>query len=744
MQPSQTIPDQPCFLNIEMLTRLGQVVGLRFDTERLQQLLITVANRAPGDPLAHLALAAEELGLRLTPYRMSLSEAVWQAEQDAPVILWCEPEQQFLIITYASEFKVRLAQNGRESMDSVTISRARLATRMGLGYVGEKVEVGLIHHQSPERAASSETQSQDAARAGKYATKSHRNEHDDHHGSNDGHGAHHAHMSPFHRFLKILKPERRDILMLIVFAVFSGILYLAVPLAVETVVTTIAFGGQAKPYLQALVVISQILAITLFLQAMITAFQHYIAELIQRRIFVRTAADLAYRLPRVNSKAFDGVHGPEMVNRFMDVVTIQKNTAYFLLEGINVLAASLIGMALLALYHPTLLAFVALLIIMIIAGTWLLGRKAVTTSIQESRTKYDLVGWFEEIAAFPFLFKGPGGYEMAYQRTNVLASEYVHARSQHFRVLFRQIIGLLVLSVFASVALLFMGTWLVLSQQLTLGQLVASELIMSGIVVSVVKLGKKFESWYDTMAATDKVGHLLDLETEVETGEKPTITDKNIGMSVAAKDLGFGYDGGSTLFSDRNFELKPGDRVGLFGPQGSGVSTILDLLFAMRQPTSGHLSFDGLDSRNWHLESLRSQVQLLRRDEFVDGTVIENMRLGRSDIALEEIRAAIEKVGLLDELLGRPEGLNLRLSVGGSPMSTSQRISLLVARALVQRPRLLLIDELFDGFEDSTLKLLTEIVLLGNIPWTVVIATRMPDILVHCNQTIELKAAKHA
>jgi ABC-type bacteriocin/lantibiotic exporter with double-glycine peptidase domain len=165
---------------------------------------------------------------------------------------------------------------------------------------------------------------------------------------------------------------------------------------------------------------------------------------------------------------------------------------------------------------------------------------------------------------------------------------------------------------------------------------------------------------------------------------------------------------------------------------------MLELLFAARQPSHGHLSLDGLDSRNWHLESLRGQVQLLRRDEFVDGSIVDNLRLGRPDIAMEEVRKALEKVGMLDELLSRPEGLNLRLRVGGSPLSTSQRISLLIARAFVQQPRLLLIDELLDGLDDNTLQRLTQLVLGGHLPWTVVVATRMPEVLAHCNRKIKL------
>ena len=716
--------------------RLGQVSGQRFDMERARRLLEVISGRAEADPMAHLAMASRELGLRLTPTKLTLSEAVWHAHPDSPVVMWSDLEKCFLIVTYAKTFKVRLARYGNANSISETLSRSALAKRLGLKSVNDELEVGLIQPSSPEGKASIQADHHDEDLSTRYGARTHRKHKKTPHEAHDQHG--HHHMPPLRRFLKILRPERRDILWLLIFAIFSGILYLALPLAVDTIVTNLAYGGQTQPYLHALLIVAKVLSISLLLQALIIAFQYYIAELIQRRIFVRTAGDLAHRLPRVKAQSLDDVHGPELVNRFLDVVTVQKNTAYFLLEGINVVASSLIGMVLLSLYHPSLLVFVALLVILVGGGTWLLGRRALKTAIRESRSKYDLVGWFEEIAAFPLMFKGPGGYEMAYQRANMLATEYVHARRSHFGIVFRQISGLLVLSVIASVALLIVGTWLVVGQELTLGQLVASELIMSGIVVSLIKLGKKLEAWYDTLAATDKLGHIFDLETEGIDGEMVGDKPCDQGMRIEARDMGFGYPKGEPLFQERNFEIQPGTRVGLYGPQGSGVSTLLDLLFAVRIPTDGYLAFDGVDSRNWNLERLRMDVQLLRRDEFIDGTIIENLRLGRAEISIEEVRQALEQVGLLNVCLSHPEGLNLRLRVGGTPLSTSQRVSLLFARALVHRPRLLLIDELFDGLDELTFRHLTQFILSGDRPWTVIVATRMQEVLEQCQETIQL------
>ena len=692
------------------LAQLAIITGSEFDHARACVALQNAASLA-SDPLDELVSAAAEIYMNVSPVRLPLAEVVWHAHHDSPVVIWCETEQRWLVITFAGSFRIRIAEHEHPT-HRITISRTELVRRLGIGSVNDVVEAGIVHPERPAHGMSEQS-----------------------HVDNHGHDHAHASMSPHKRFWGLLKAEKADIHTLLIFSVVAGLLYLAAPLAVDAVVSNLSFGGQQQPFVQALIVLSLALFACLALQAIVTGFQYYISDIIQRRIFVRTASDLAYRLPRVRAESLDGIHAPELVNRFLEAVTVQKSTAMFLLDGVNLIFSTVIGMLLLALYHPLLLLFVAVLLTLIVLIIWLLGRGAVATSIKESMVKYDLVNWYEEIAHFPFLFKGPGGYNLAYTRANQLSTDYVNARALHFRVLMRQIAGLLTLQVFAAAALLGVGGYLVISQQITVGQLVASELIMSAIVTSLAKLGKKLEAWYDAMAAMDKLGHIFDLDIEREDGERPEKVGD--GALVNASGLSFGY-GGVDLFTDRTFTIAPGSRVAIVGPHGSGASSLLDMMFGLRQPTGGFMAIDGLDLRNWYLETLRERVMLLRRDEIVDANIVANLRLGRSDIGMDEINAALEKVGLLEDLRSRPEGLNLKLLIGGAPLSGNQRTRLILARALVQRPRLLLVDELFDGLDADSLAKLSAAVLDKSLPWTVVMATRDHDIVKICDQTIEL------
>jgi putative ABC transport system ATP-binding protein len=702
---------------IQTLAHLARLTDVEFSRERAAQA-IDNALRTVTDPLDHLTTAAAEIGMRISPARLTLADAVWKADVNLPLIAWSTRENRWFVIQKHSFFRARISTPD-QPVEIETVSRSELARRLGAGSTHEILEFGVV---CPERPVESIL----------------------HPGHNDPrppetaqtHTTHH--LSPLRRFFGLMRPEMRDVWTIIIFSMITGLLYLALPLAVNALVSNVAFGTRSGPFLQALLVLAAVLLICLTLAAALRGLQYYVVEVIQRRIFVRMTADLAYRIPRVDLRSLDGIHAPELVNRFLDVVTMQKNTALLLLTGINLILSAFIGMTVLGFYHPFLLAFSLVLLGLLALIIFILGRGAISSSIAESLCKYGVVSWLEELARYPRLFKGPGGYDLAAGRADDLARAYLDARRRHFRILIRQIIGLLALEVIASAVLLTVGGWLVINQQLTLGQLVASEIIVTAIVASISKLGKQFEAWYDTLAAVDKLGHLVDLKIEREDGDSPLPPPRGARLEVT--DLAFEYTPGNPVFSRVCFSLEPGERVALFGSQGSGSSTILDLIHGLRTATAGHIAMDGLDLRSWYLEALRSQVTLVRGADIVDGTVADNVRLGRPDISVFDVNAALRLVGLLQDILTLPDGIHSTLLTGGLPLSSRQRIRLLLARAIATRPRLLLLDEVLDGLDESSLIELSGLLLDPARDWTVLISTRDEAVLKQCQRVIDLDA----
>ncbi|MFM1942105.1 MAG: hypothetical protein RI897_1087 [Verrucomicrobiota bacterium] len=544
---------------------------------------------------------------------------------------------------------------------------------------------------------------------------------------------------PHRRLLALLRPERRDILLIIFFSLVSGVLNLASPLAVDAVVNNITFGGEQQVFLQTLLIFSFALLVFLALLSLISATQHYVAELIQRRLFARLAADLSYRLPHLDVSVLERAKLPELVNRFLDVVTVQKSSATLLLDGINVLLAMVIGLLILAFYHPFLLAFNVFLTTGLLIVILFFQRRAVQTSIEESYAKHGLAGWFEQILFCPVLFKHPAASEYCHQRTEQGVHAWLTARRAHYRILIRQILGLLGLQALANGLLLATGGFLVLRGELTLGQLVAAELIVSAILASLVSLGKHVEAWYDALAATDKLGSLIDLQVESSSGDMRQVPDK--ALEISADDLTFGYTSSRPLASEVKFRILAGERIGLTGPIGVGTGTLLELFFGLRPPLAGTLKLGGVDIRHWDLPALREATVLVRHIEIFDGTVLDNLCMGRQ-LPLQEVQSTLDGVGLGSVITRLPEGLQTRLKPGGRPLSDSQRILLVVARALLARPRLLLIDKLLDGLDPKELQPLLSMILSREAPWTLMLATRDAEILGRCDRVLRIQQGK--
>jgi len=403
-------------------------------------------------------------------------------------------------------------------------------------------------------------------------------------------------------------------------------------------------------------------------------------------------------------------------------------TAAIVLDGIAIGLSTIIGMVVLAFYHPLLLGFDLLLLVSLAILVFLLGRHAVTTSIRESRAKYAVAGWLEELAQHGLAFHLEHGRRLALNRADALAHDYLRARSDHFRILFRQTVFALVLQVLASSALLGLGGWLVIAGQLTLGQLVAAELIVG----SFAKLGKHFEGFYDLMASVEKLGHLFDLPTEAASGK--LASDSRQGMSVRLEKLGFGYDGRTPLFADFDEDIAPGEQLAVLGGAATGKSTLAELLVGLRRPTSGRIELDGIDLRDWDLEALRGQVFMVRRAELIAGSVEENVVFAGDSPAAGH--RALADIGLLEELQELPDGIQTQLTVGGAPLSSTQRLRLMLARALAARPRLLVIDDVLDVLDETAReRAFTEFRLRRN-ELTVIVLTRSTAVAGQCSRAI--------
>lgn len=554
------------------------------------------------------------------------------------------------------------------------------------------------------------------------------------------HGVHHGHHGPHpaRLYLGLLGPEWQELKVVLVFAVGTALLSLAAPLAIDAFLSNVFFGTLVQP----LVILSAGLLVAYILSGLFQALQTWAIEVVQRRLFVRVAGDFARRLTNLRAESLDGIHGPELVNRFLEVVTVQKKTSELMLYAVNTVLASVVGMVVLSLFHPALLGFVAILLVLLFVVVVLLGRRAVRTAVEESMAKFEVLAWLEDLVSEETTFVTRTGGLFALERTNELCERYLRRRSGHFRILFTQTIGSLLLQAFAATAMLAVGGWLVINQTLTPGQLVASELIVSGIAANIGKLGPMLASWYDVCASADKLHVVLGLPQERQGGE---IRPEGPGAhAIEIKRLSYAYGGQQPLLRDLDLTIPAGEHVSIEGLHGAGVSTLLELIAGRRTPTSGYITYGGVDLRQLDLRRLRESIVLVRDPEIFAGTVLENLRLGREDLDLASVRRALELVELWEPLMALPQGLDTRLDTGAPSLASSEALRLTLARALLHQPRVLLLDKALDGLDHDLRERVTEALLAPDKEWTVLIASEYRATLERCPRKVELPAPRFA
>ncbi len=528
--------------------------------------------------------------------------------------------------------------------------------------------------------------------------------------------------TPLRRLVAYAGLERRDLGIIGVQALAIGAASLAVPIAVQALVNTVATSAMLQP----LLVLGLLLAIGLGFYAALRIAQAVVVERIQQRIFARVAVDLARRIPRfAYAKGSRGA--PELVNRFFDVITLQKSAAALLIDGTTLVLQIGIGLLLLGFYHPWLLAFDIVLVLGILF-VLTLGRGAMQTSLAESTSKYAMAAWLEDLASARLRFADPYARRFAEARAELLLREWLLARRKHFGRLMRQLVGGIGLQVLASVGLLAVGGVLVIQRELTLGQLVSAELVVAMIAAGLGKLGKHLESLYDAATAVTKIAKLVDLPLEPEGGEALPRHDKPLALELR-----------DTSEQTTISALAPGMRLGLVGCTRDHAQ-LLDVLYGCGESSRVALRLDGVELERLDPARLREQVVLVRGAELVIGSVLDNLD-GRASLSEgEDLMPLLELVDMRERLMALPDRLATRVAGEGAPFDRNEARRLALVRALLRRPRLLLIDRGLDGLglAPERRRALLDWMFARERPWTLIVASEDRELLERCDVRLEL------
>lgn len=538
------------------------------------------------------------------------------------------------------------------------------------------------------------------------------------------------------RLWALLISDKHDLIVLIVYTLMTGLVSLAVPLAAQALVNTIAAGI----FLQPLIVLSLLVLAGLLFGGVLRMLKFCLVENLQQRIFARITLRLSERIPVIKASALNTEYMPELINRFFDVMTVQKSWGKLLLEGPAAVLQVFIGLVLMAFYSPFLLAFDLLIILFVFFAICVLGIGGLKTSIHESALKYRVAEWLEDMGRCQTSFKTNRISQFVARRSDSLVLNYLHARRNHFTVLFRQAFGTYFFQAIASAGILAIGGWLVINRQLTLGQLVAAELVVINVLSALEKLIRNCDTFYDLLTGLDKVGHISDLPVERQGGVE--LPSSESGLSVRCAQIHFSYDTREIL-SGLDLSLAAGERASLVGASGAGKTTLASLICGLQEANHGTIEVGNFDVRDLDLQSLRSQVGLVGDiNEIFEGTIEENVGLGRISVSHQDIRWALNAAQFSDDLINFPNGINTTLISGGRNLSRGQVQRLLIARAIAEKPGLLILDEAFTGIDEKTKLKIIDALFLSENPWTVLDISHDAEVVMRSDKVYVLSSGK--
>jgi len=317
--------------------------------------------------------------------------------------------------------------------------------------------------------------------------------------------------TPWQRLVRMLHLERKTINYIYVYALLIGLIGLSLPLGTSAVFNLLSNGAM---YSSTYILIAVIL-VGIVVGGVLLIGQLTLVEFLEQKIFTKAALEFAFRLPRIKKKALEGENPSELINRFFDILTIQKGLTKLLVDIIAAAVQIFFSVILLSFYHPVFMAFGTFVLLVIVLILILYYRRGVQTSMEESSYKYEVVGYLEEIAADLDKYRQSSEKRKEIiDRTDEITANYIQARNDHFDVLRKFFMSAVALRTILMGALLLLGSYFVVERQITFGQFVAAEVIIVQISYAIEKLMTNLNTVFDMVTGSEKLAVVTDLELE--------------------------------------------------------------------------------------------------------------------------------------------------------------------------------------------------------------------------------------
>ena len=510
---------------------------------------------------------------------------------------------------------------------------------------------------------------------------------------------------------------------------------MSLPLGIQAIINFIQSGRVSASWIVLIILV----VIGVALVGVLSLMQLRITENLQQKIFVRSSFEFASRIPKIKSEEIYDTYPPELANRFFDTINIQKGTSKLLIDFSAAILQIIFGIILLSLYHPYFIIFGILLLFLLYFIFKFSYNSGLQTSLKESKYKYKMASWLQEVARNNYSFRNEINYDFALQKTDKIVTDYLTYREKHFNIIKNQFSQLIFFKIIITASLLSIGGYLVLSQEMNIGQFVAAEIIILLVINSVEKIILGIETLYDVLTAVEKIGQVTDLDLELDTSLTTETCFTNITLET--ENVFFEFpDSNNSILNSISLKINQGEKIVIDGKNGSGKTTLIRVLSGLLQPTSGSFYINDDTFRKIDLKQYRSQIGTIISGETpFEGTILENLTFNDSTISQEDLKWAINGVQLGQFIKTLPNGLETKIFPEGRQLSSSNAQKILLARSILHKPKILFYEDPTDTMDENTANEIIDFILSEKNKWTVIVSSKNSYWKTKCNRQITME-----
>ncbi len=542
-------------------------------------------------------------------------------------------------------------------------------------------------------------------------------------------------LTAWQRLMGLLKLDKKDILQIFYYAIFAGVVNLSLPLGIQAIINLIQGAQVSTSWIILVILVSLGVAFVGILQLM----QIRIIENVQQKIFTRASFEFVYRFPKIKMNQLLDYYPPELANRFFDILNVQKGLSKILIDFPAALLQILLGLLLLSFYHPFFIVYGILLLLLIYVVFKFTAQRGLETSLEESKNKYKVAHWIQEIARSIISFKLSGKTNLAMDKNDALVTKYLDARESHFKILVIQFAQMIGFKVLVTVGLLLIGGILVLNQEMNIGQFVAAEIIILLVISSVEKLILGLETFYDLLTSLEKLGQVVDKELEPQDGEMPFKKDE--AFTVELDEVSYNVPGREKqIINSVSLTITPGCTILIHGSSGSGKSTLLRLIAGIIEPDQGNIYVNNVSLKMINLNYYRSHIgKSLPEESPFEGSILENITFGDKSISEDDVYWALEKTCLVEFVKNQPKGLHTMLYPEGQQIPYVVSKKIVLARSIVKRPSMIILKDPLDHFNPNETKQIMDFLSDRTNPWALVVVSQNSMWEQKCNTIITME-----